>query len=228
MPTPRGRRIPFSGMLDLGHVLGTRRIIRLPGICHTSCRSVDALETSVPQDKYLQQHRTRISIGIRVGIRNTVQILPIEAFCVSFLHNSCKTGLYGIFEHIKSKAWNFAESLESLLSLIYDLIPPTPGAEDHAPAACMIRRLWLFLSCVPLNSSIRLRLVLVILIPDPPWQKEVMLTHVCARNFGHFYRFEEIYVVGFPNVSRLHVRSCLVHELLCVVPYIFDNLKCIY
>jgi hypothetical protein len=58
--------------------------------------------------------------------------------------------------------------------------------------------------------------------------QEVMLTHVCARNFGHHYRFEEIEVVGFPNVSGLHVRSCLVHELLCFVPYIFDNLNCIH
>ncbi len=56
--------------------------------------------------------------------------------------------------------------------------------------------------------------------------QEVMLTHVCARNFEHLYLFGEIEVVGFPNVSGLHVRSCLVHEWLCVVPYIiFDNLK---
>ncbi len=58
--------------------------------------------------------------------------------------------------------------------------------------------------------------------------QEVMRTHVCARNFGHHYRFEEIEVVGFPNVSGLHVRSRLVHELLCFVPYIFDNLNCIH
>jgi hypothetical protein len=56
--------------------------------------------------------------------------------------------------------------------------------------------------------------------------QEVMLTHVCARNFGHYYWFEEIEVAGFPNVSGLHVRSCLVHELFCFVPYIFDNLNC--
>ncbi len=31
--------------------------------------------------------------------------------------------------------------------------------------------------------------------------QEVMLTHVGARNFGHHYRFKEIEVVGFPNVS---------------------------
>jgi hypothetical protein len=31
--------------------------------------------------------------------------------------------------------------------------------------------------------------------------QEVMRTHVCARNFGLLYRFEEIEVVGFPNVS---------------------------
>ncbi len=43
----RRLRIPFSGILDLCHVLGTRRIIRRPGICHASCSSVDALETSV-------------------------------------------------------------------------------------------------------------------------------------------------------------------------------------
>ncbi len=55
--------------------------------------------------------------------------------------------------------------------------------------------------------------------------QEVMQTHVCARNFGHLYRFEEIEVVGFPNVSGLHVLSCLVHELLCFVPYISDNLN---
>jgi hypothetical protein len=42
LPTRR-LQIPFSGILDLGHVLGTRRIIRRPGICHASCRSVDAL-----------------------------------------------------------------------------------------------------------------------------------------------------------------------------------------
>jgi hypothetical protein len=58
--------------------------------------------------------------------------------------------------------------------------------------------------------------------------QEVMRTHVCARNFGHLYRFEEIEVVGSPNVSRLHVQSCLVHELLCFVPYIFDNLNCVH
>ncbi len=55
--------------------------------------------------------------------------------------------------------------------------------------------------------------------------QEVMWTHVCARNFEHLW-FEKIEVVGFPNVSGLHVRSCLVHEWLCFVPYIiFDNLK---
>ncbi len=58
--------------------------------------------------------------------------------------------------------------------------------------------------------------------------QEVMQTHVCARNFGHRYRFEEIEVVCFPNVSGLHVQSRLVHELLCFVPYIFDNLNCIH
>jgi hypothetical protein len=56
----------------------------------------------------------------------------------------------------------------------------------------------------------------------------VLQTHVCGRNFGHLYRFEEIEVVGFPNVSGLHVRSCLVHELLCFLPYIFDNFNCIH
>ncbi len=35
--------------------------------------------------------------------------------------------------------------------------------------------------------------------------QEVILTHVCARNFGHLYRFEETEVIGFPNVSGLHV-----------------------
>ncbi len=35
--------------------------------------------------------------------------------------------------------------------------------------------------------------------------QEVMPTHACAQNFGHHYRLEEIEVVGFPNVSRLHV-----------------------
>jgi hypothetical protein len=58
--------------------------------------------------------------------------------------------------------------------------------------------------------------------------QEVMLTHVCAQNFGHLYWFGEIEVVGFPNVSGLHVLSCLVHEFLCFVPYIFDNLNCIH
>ena len=58
--------------------------------------------------------------------------------------------------------------------------------------------------------------------------QEVMRTHVCARNFGLLYRFEEIEVVGFPNVSSWHVRSRLVHELLCFVPYIFDNLNRIH
>ncbi len=58
--------------------------------------------------------------------------------------------------------------------------------------------------------------------------QEVMRTHVCARNFGYLYRFEEIKVVGSPNVSGLHVLSCLVHELLCFAPYIFDNLNCIH
>jgi hypothetical protein len=58
--------------------------------------------------------------------------------------------------------------------------------------------------------------------------QEVMQTHVCARNFGLHYRFEEIEVVGFPNVSGLHERSRLVHELLRFVPYIFDNLNCIH
>jgi hypothetical protein len=48
--------------------------------------------------------------------------------------------------------------------------------------------------------------------------QEIMRIHVCARNFGHHYRFEEIEVVNFPNVSGLQVRSCLVHALLCFVP----------
>jgi hypothetical protein len=82
-PTRR-LRIPFSGILDLCHVLGTRRIIRRPGICHASCQSVDALETSVPSDRYLLRHRTHIRIGIGVGIRNAVQIPLVEAFVVSF------------------------------------------------------------------------------------------------------------------------------------------------
>ncbi len=46
----------------------------------------------------------------------------------------------------------------------------------------------------------------------------IMRTHVCARTFGHPNRFEEIEVVGFPNVSGFHVLSCLVHEILCFVP----------
>jgi hypothetical protein len=58
--------------------------------------------------------------------------------------------------------------------------------------------------------------------------QEVVPTHLCARNFGHHYWFKEIEVVCFPNVSGLHVLSCLVHELLCFVPYIFDNLNCIH
>ncbi len=60
--------------------------------------------------------------------------------------------------------------------------------------------------------------------------QEVMRTHVCARDFGLLYRFEEIEVVGFPNlnVSGWHVRFRLVHELLCFVPYIVDNLNCIH
>jgi hypothetical protein len=58
--------------------------------------------------------------------------------------------------------------------------------------------------------------------------QEVMLTHVYAQNFVHHYRFKEIEVVGFPNVPGLHVLSCLVHELLCFVPHIFDNLNCIH
>jgi hypothetical protein len=57
--------------------------------------------------------------------------------------------------------------------------------------------------------------------------QEVMLTHVCARNFGHNYWFEEIEVVSCPTVSGLHVRSCLVHEILCFVPNI-DNLNSIH
>jgi hypothetical protein len=52
------------------------------------------------------------------------------------------------------------------------------------------------------------------------------------ETFGHLYRLEEVEdqleVVGFPSVSGLHVLSCLVHELLCFVPYIFDNLNCIH
>ncbi len=97
-----------------------------------------------------------------------------------FLRSSCKTGLYGIVERINSNAWNLAELSESLLSLIYDLNPPTPGAEDPA---CMIRRRWLFLSCVPLNSRISLRLVSVILIPAPHWHK---------RSCGHMYVHETL------------------------------------
>jgi hypothetical protein len=133
-----------------------------------------------------------------------------------FLRNSCNAGLYGIFERIQSKAWNFSESLESLLSLIYNLIPPTPGAEDQA---CMRRR------CVPLNSNQR-ALGLGNSDSSSTLAQEVMRTR--ARNFGHLFLFEEIEVVGFPNVSGLHVRSCLVHELLCFVLHVFDNLNCIH
>ncbi len=32
-------------------------------------------------------------------------------------------------------------------------------------------------------------------------QEVIIQTYVCARNFGHHYRFEEIEVVCFPNVS---------------------------
>jgi hypothetical protein len=53
---------------------------------------------------------------------------------------------------------------------------------------------------------------------------EVMLPHVCARNYNWL---EEIEVVSFPNVSGLHVLSCLVHESLCFVLTIFDNLNSI-
>jgi hypothetical protein len=56
--------------------------------------------------------------------------------------------------------------------------------------------------------------------------QEVMQTHVCARNFGYLYRFEEIEVVGFPNVSGLHVRSCLVHELLICTIYLRQSQLC--
>jgi hypothetical protein len=35
--------------------------------------------------------------------------------------------------------------------------------------------------------------------------QEVMLTHVCAQEFGLHYWLEEIEVVRFPNVYRLHV-----------------------
>jgi hypothetical protein len=31
--------------------------------------------------------------------------------------------------------------------------------------------------------------------------QEVMQTHVCAQNFGYLHWFEEIEVIGFPNVS---------------------------
>jgi hypothetical protein len=58
--------------------------------------------------------------------------------------------------------------------------------------------------------------------------QEVMQTHVFERNFGHYCRLEEIEVVGVPNVSGLHVLSCLMHEFLCFVPNIFDNLKRIH
>ncbi len=57
---------------------------------------------------------------------------------------------------------------------------------------------------------------------------EVMLTHLCARNFGHHYWLEEIEVVSFSNVSRLHLLSCLVHKFLCLLPNIYDNLNCIH
>ncbi len=49
-------------------ILGARQIIRRPGVFQASCRSIDALETSVPQDRYLLRHRTHIRIGIGVGI----------------------------------------------------------------------------------------------------------------------------------------------------------------
>jgi hypothetical protein len=58
--------------------------------------------------------------------------------------------------------------------------------------------------------------------------QEVMQTHACARNFGHHYRLEEIEVVGFPKVSGLHVLSCLVREIFCFVPNIFDNINRIH
>jgi hypothetical protein len=84
-PLPTRRlQIPFSGILDLGHVLGTRRIICGPEICHASCRRVDGLKNTVPPDTYLQRHQTRIRIGTGVGIRNTVHFPPKEAFSVSF------------------------------------------------------------------------------------------------------------------------------------------------
>jgi hypothetical protein len=82
-PTRR-LRIPCSSILDLCHLPGTRRNIRRPGICHASCRSVDALETSVPPATCLLRHQTHIRIGIGFGIRNAVQIPPVEAFGVSF------------------------------------------------------------------------------------------------------------------------------------------------
>jgi hypothetical protein len=127
-----------------------------------------------------------------------------------FLRNSCKTGLYGIFERIKLKAWNFAQPSESMLSLIYDLNPPTPGAEE---SVCTIRRRWLFFSCVSLNLSISSHLASVIQIPAPH-------TCMCSKLWKP--------LSGFPNVSRLHVLSCLVHELLCLVPNIYDNLNLIH
>jgi hypothetical protein len=90
----------------------------------------------------------------------------------------------------------------------------------------MIRRQWLFLSCVPLSACAWSR-TLSNSDSSSTLAQEVMRTHVCAQNFGHHYQFEEIEVIGFPNVSGLHVRSCL-HESLCFVPYIFDNLNCIH
>jgi hypothetical protein len=94
------------------------------------------------------------------------------------------------------------------------------------------RRRWLFLSCVPLNSSISSNYQLALGLGNSESSsklaQEVVRTHVCARNFGHHYRFEEIEVVGFPNVSGFHVLSCLVHEILCFVPNSFDKLNSIH
>ncbi len=151
------------------------------------------------------------------GISFSAQLLQYRAVC-----NLCAYMIEG-----RKLCWS-----ESLLSLIDYLNPQMPGAQE---SACMILRQWLFLSCVPLNSSISLCLVLVTLNPAPHWHKmscrqmyvcEILGSNIILKRGPKFPQHTE--VIRCANMSDCHACSCLVHKFLCFLPKIFCNLNCIH
>ena len=160
---------------------------------------------------------SHIRIGIGFRIRNAIQIPPVEAFGVSLSAQLLQDRAVWNSRAYQFERPEFSRIIGIAVVAHHDIrLKPTnarrgaTGLHDAQTVAVLVMFTLEFESHLALglgNSDSRSTLA-----------RRVMRTHVCARNFGHLYRYEEIEVVGFPNVSWLHVRSRLVHEFLCFAP----------